>query len=670
MKAIGPVVRNFGLLAALDLLFTASFIAMLSSVLGTKVVPTAALMTGLAAIRIGSYWLQFQRVVRPTEILLAGVRRGRELSGDALRNADELLQRATRLITGTATISWALSVPLMVLSYHLLVGPTELHVLEVWVVASLTLVGTFGPIGIVNPLLTWGLADLAGENHLLAAEHGIELERPQRSTALRIAVLCLCLAGTPTLLMMSGNLAAVDREIYATALQQAHALASEIRHRATEDEFVEPHLARGGTSNRITWFVVGPQVEPVVSGELPGWATPEWLASAANPSSTAPDRSYATSAIRLNDGRTAGAVVALDSVPSAHVAVLVSVLTTAALFGLVCAWLFARSISVPLGRAAALAQRAARQGDLSQIGTVPVAQLDDVGQVALNLNELLDGMRDIAQAAAAVGDGKLDVQIGGEGELPDAFRRMLEQLSSVVQEMHAMGSDLAGAAMEILAASQEQEAAATSHSTGMTEITQTMDSLSGSAAHVASAVQGVLENAERTLHNTDQMVARIDELTGHANRIGDILDVIREIAERTDLLALNGSLEASRAGEAGVGFSIVASEMRRLAERVTASVSDIKTLVADIRESGASTVVATEESKKLADGTTEAARKITLVTQQQQSSTEQVTQNVKSVAEVIQLAALATSETKESAEGLKKQADRLKELAGRFELTK
>src|SRR5690606_9532325 len=131
-------------------------------------------------------------------------------------------------------------------------------------------------------------------------------------------------------------------------------------------------------------------------------------------------------------------------------------------------------------------------------------------------------------------------------------------------------------------------------STAMTEISRTMDSLSESAAHVSEAVSGVLGNAEQTMETTDSMVERIESLSGHTGRISELLDTIRDIADKSDLLALNGSLEASRAGEGGRGFALVAAEMRRLAVRVTASVEDVKSLIADIRESSSATIMATE----------------------------------------------------------------------------
>jgi len=663
--------RNFGALAGLDLLFSAAFVAMLSSLLGLAPVPIAAIMVALAALRVFGYWNLFQRYVQPTEAVQSRAARGRGVGADALQRADTLLQDATRVLTTFTALAWAVSLPAAIISYRALVGPTALHMLEIWTVGALAPVGGLGAIGIASPLLTWGLASGAGQNHVLAREAGIVLERSHRSIALRVAVLGFCLAGVPTLLVTSALLATVDHGEYVRAQEEARAMTQEARRHLVERAAGVGAVEEYYGGDRATWLVLEPGAELRSSGaEPPSWATEELLRSAVDGGGEPPDRRFVIHAMALADGRVVGSLVRLDGIHADLVALLLSVLLVSALFGMSSAWLLSRSVSAPLQHAARLADRAAVDGDLSQIGTAPVAQLDEVGMVLLSLNGLIDGMRVVAQAAGEVGAGNLAVDIAGKGELPDAFRQMLAQLQGVVGEMHAMSVELGGAAMEILAASQEQEAATTSHSTGMTEIAQTMDSLAGSAAHVATAVQGVLENAERTLQNTDQMVLRIDELTGHANRIGDILDVIREIADRTDLLALNGSLEASRAGEAGVGFSLVASEMRRLAERVTASVGNIKTLVADIRESGASTVVATEESKKLAEGTTQAARKITLVTQQQQSSTEQVTQNVRSVAEVIQLAATATSQTKESAEGLKKQADRLTELVRRFQLAR
>ena len=568
------------------------------------------------------------------------------------------------LVNGTIT---AANMGLSVLLHHLLVGPSGLRSLETPIVLLLMSASIPASLAITPAQLVLGLGDTARRNFELARSGGIDLERADWPVGGRLAMAALGLTLTPVLVLISAALTLKGDATYERAMRQAQTLSTEVM-------LLPPDQPLGRTrdvvdNDRAVPFVLeGGKVRVPESASLPAWATPATLTGAVGGRSPSLDHRVVLSARRLDDGRIVGAVVPMEPLDREFVFLLVSVLVLLGSFGPVAASMFARSLSGPLQEMSKFARRIVEQGDLSEMGHLSAGMRDEVGVVTEHLNELLDSLRSLASAAQEVGRGKLVVEIGGRGELPDSFRSMLNQLRGLVGEMHSSSRELATAATEISAASQEQEAATTSHSAGMTEIAQTMDSLSDSASHVARSVQGVLENAERTLQNTDQMVARIDDLTGHANRIGDILEVIKEIANRTDLLALNGSLEASRAGEAGVGFSLVAGEMRRLAERVTGSTNDIKQLVSDIRESGASTVVATEESRKLAEGTTEAARSITLVTQQQQSSTEQVSQNVRSVAEVVQQAAASTAQTRASAEGLKEQADRLAELVARFEV--
>lgn len=326
-----------------------------------------------------------------------------------------------------------------------------------------------------------------------------------------------------------------------------------------------------------------------------------------------------------------------------------------------------RAVSGPLERLARAAREVVEEGNQTTIGVLPVTRSDEVGLLADRFNDLMDMMRDLSVGAQAIASGNLDIQIERRGELPDAFQRMAESLREIVTQILQTSVELAAAATEILAASQEQESAAASQSTAMTEISRTMDSLSESAAHVSEAVAGVLNNAEQTLETTDSMVERIEGLSSHTGRISDLLDAIRDIADKSDLLALNGSLEASRAGEGGQGFALVAAEMRRLAVRVTASVEDVKSLIADIRESSSTTIMATEQSRRLARETTEAARQITFVSQQQRTGTDQVTQSVREAASVVSQSAAATSQTRTSAQGLKQQADLLSNLVRAFQ---
>src|SRR5690606_20786094 len=142
-------------------------------------------------------------------------------------------------------------------------------------------------------------------------------------------------------------------------------------------------------------------------------------------------------------------------------------------------------------------------------------------------------------------------------------------------------------ASEMLAAVREQELAAEQHTAHMAELRRLMESLARASVDNHATVGGVLDNAEATLVTTDAMVAEIASLEARTRGIGELLEVIREVADRSDILALNGSLEATRAGEAGRGFALVATEMRRLAERVTGTVVDVRAMVADIAAANA-----------------------------------------------------------------------------------
>lgn len=291
---------------------------------------------------------------------------------------------------------------------------------------------------------------------------------------------------------------------------------------------------------------------------------------------------------------------------------------------------------------------------------------DELGRMAVAFKRILASLRELSTATGRVAQGDLTGRLTMKGPVADAFNAMIEGQRGVLQQIRETSMQLAGATTQIYAAAQEQQATATEQSAGVDEASQTMQSLLQSASHIADSARGVLANAERTKETTDGMAKRFAELSGHTNRIAELLDVIREIADRSDLLALNASLEATRAGEAGRSFALVAAEMRRLAERVTASVQDVKVLVTDVRVFGSSTVMAVEEARKLAESTTESARQITLVTQQQRTATEQVSQGMREITAALTQSVSAATQIRTTTEALKNQADRLSDILSMF----
>jgi methyl-accepting chemotaxis protein len=311
-----------------------------------------------------------------------------------------------------------------------------------------------------------------------------------------------------------------------------------------------------------------------------------------------------------------------------------------------------------------VALRIAR-GDLSQ-AELRVRGRDEVGQMALAFNRMLSSLRELAKSAERIGAGDLTVEVDMEGQVAEAFNKMVAEQRALVRRIADTATQLGSAAAEIYASAQHQESASTQQAEGVEEVSRTVQSLLESASHIADSARGVLSNAEQTKKTTEVTSERVAGLGNHANRIAEILEVIRDIADRSDLLALNASLEATRAGEAGRAFSLVAAEMRRLAERVTASVTNVKSLLVDIRAFGTSTVMTTDEGRQLAEGTTESARQITMVTQQQRTATEQVLQSTRQISGILSQTVASAQQTRSASEVLKSLAEELTDSLARF----
>jgi methyl-accepting chemotaxis protein len=179
---------------------------------------------------------------------------------------------------------------------------------------------------------------------------------------------------------------------------------------------------------------------------------------------------------------------------------------------------------------------------------------------------------------------------------------------------------------------QAQEAASQQQAAGIEETRRTMDMMLGAAQQIADSSRSVLGNAERTVKGNRDVAHRIEELNAHAEKVAEILATIMQVADRTDLLALNAALEGTKAGEAGRGFTLVAGEMRRLAESVMESVAGIRRLLNDVRGASLSAVQAGREGIALSEETTRSAGEIALVTQQQRQATEQVGRNMDDMA--------------------------------------
>ena len=276
-------------------------------------------------------------------------------------------------------------------------------------------------------------------------------------------------------------------------------------------------------------------------------------------------------------------------------------------------------------------------------------------------------------AAAAAGDLTRRPPLSRSGgdeidQIAEAVDRTLDAQRAMVERIVAASASLNATAAYLYDEAKRQQVAVSGQSERLHEVNDTLVSLRDNSAHIAGAARGVLEAAERSNAMTDTTAHRLVELNGHARRIEDLLSIIQDFSERSDILALNASLEATRAGESGAAFALVAREVRRLSERVAATVQDVKRLVLDIHTSGASTALATAEGRRLAEGTAASSRQISDVTDQQRGAMEQLSQAMIGVSGLVADAVARGVHLRGSAEALRGQADQLADAVGRFQL--
>jgi methyl-accepting chemotaxis protein len=245
--------------------------------------------------------------------------------------------------------------------------------------------------------------------------------------------------------------------------------------------------------------------------------------------------------------------------------------------------------------------------------------------------------------------------------------------SSLSEQIGAAVGQVQSSSTELQAAANQQATGAKEQASAMTEISTTITELLATSRQIAEGAQRVAQNAEQTAnaarsgHSTvnmthesitgirrqvDQIVSHMLELGKKSQEVGAVLDIVSELAEQTNILAINATIEAAGAGDAGKRFAVVADEIRKLADRVGGSTKEVRTLIDDVRSAVNTTVMATETGSKAVDAgsrqfgdvasafkqisglvstATDAAREIELSTKQQSSAVEQVNIAIASV---------------------------------------
>ncbi|MBH3427376.1 methyl-accepting chemotaxis protein [Pseudomonas alkylphenolica] len=343
----------------------------------------------------------------------------------------------------------------------------------------------------------------------------------------------------------------------------------------------------------------------------------------------------------------------------------------ALMLGALTAWVIARQIVRPLQHTLAVVGRIA-QGDLSK--DVLTDRRDELGQLQAGLQQMTLSLREL---------------IGGI-------------LSGVVQV--ASAAEQLSAVTEQTSAGVNSQKVETDHvATAMNEMTATVQDVARNAAQASQAaavadqqalegervVDEAIEQIECLAREVGASAVAVGELRTQSDKIGGVLDVIKAVAQQTNLLALNAAIEAARAGEAGRGFAVVADEVRNLALRTQQSTEEIESLVVGIQASTKAVSLSMDSSLEMSKSSVEFTRRavgsldnitrsvstiqlmnqqIATASEQQSAVADEINRSVINVRDISDQTAGASEETASSSVELARLGHELERLVGRFKV--
>ncbi len=284
-------------------------------------------------------------------------------------------------------------------------------------------------------------------------------------------------------------------------------------------------------------------------------------------------------------------------------------------------------------------------------------------------------------------------------ELSSALRKVNE----VIQATASAANQISSSAEQMAAGTQEQSSQANEVASAVEEMTKTIFETSKNTSLAAEAsknagqfakeggksVEETIEGMKRISDVVTKSAATVQELGKSSDQIGEIIQVIDDIADQTNLLALNAAIEAARAGEQGRGFAVVADEVRKLAERTTKATKEIATMITQIQKDTLQAVnamqlgkeeverghlLAVKAGRSIKDIITGAEKVVDIITQvaaaseEQSSTSEEIGKNIEAINSVTQESASGVQQIAQASEDLSKLTVNLQELIARFKL--
>jgi len=366
---------------------------------------------------------------------------------------------------------------------------------------------------------------------------------------------------------------------------------------------------------------------------------------------------------------------------------------------------FARSLTRPLIHLVGAAQKIAG-GDLA-VEVTSETRRDEIGTLARAFTGMIQSLKDKAQIAQKIAGGDLTVEaapLSDADALGNAFSTMVAKLRQQIQEigdgvdvLASSGSEIMASVSQLTSGAAETSTAVSETTTTVEEVKQTTDVSSQKAKHVAELGQKSVEisrtglkSIEDTINGMNRIKEQVESiadmvvrLSEQSQAIGEIIATVNDLAEQSNLLAVNASIEAAKAGEQGKGFAVVAQEIRSLAAQSKQATAQVRNILFDVQKAISSAVMATELGNKAAEEgvrlssqageaidvlaqsvteSTNAAIQIAASSQQQLIGMDQVVSAMENIREAALQMAASTKQTEKSAHDLHNLGLRLQDI--------